>query len=207
MKTFPSSHRHKTLPTQLVPDDVFGFIKGFLFFFFVLSVTLGYTLQLVLLLDSVAVTASLGGVNELFGQTFGDALDVTEGRLAGADGQQSDGLVDAAEWRYVYGLPPHGTGAADTSAVLAGTAVDDGVYGNLDGVLVGHDVDLCVSISMFVVYRFSSNAYAKRRTISKECATMRTAINFFPLFRPFIIKELVSRSMIGHCALRNRLTA
>ena len=41
------------------------------------------------------------------------------------------------------------------------------------------------------------------RTISKECETMRTAMSFFPLFRPFIIREFVSLSMIGHCALRN----
>lgn len=36
---------------------------------------------------------------------------------------------------------------------------------------------------------------------------MRTAINFLPLLRPFIIKELVNRSTIGHCALRKRLAA
>ena len=45
------------------------------------------------------------------------------------------------------------------------------------------------------------------RTISKAWATMRTAISFLPLLRPFIINELVRRSMIGHCALRNRLAA
>ena len=45
------------------------------------------------------------------------------------------------------------------------------------------------------------------RTISKACATIRTAMSFFPLLRPFIISELVRRSMMGHCALRNRLAA
>ncbi len=47
----------------------------------------------------------------------------------------------------------------------------------------------------------------RQRTISNECATIRTAMSFFPLLRPFIMSELVRRSMIGHCALRNRLIA
>ena len=44
-------------------------------------------------------------------------------------------------------------------------------------------------------------------TISKAWATIRTAISFLPLFRPFIIRALVRRSMMGHWALRKRLTA
>lgn len=36
---------------------------------------------------------------------------------------------------------------------------------------------------------------------------MRTAISFLPLLRPFIISELVRRSMMGHWALRKRFTA
>lgn len=36
---------------------------------------------------------------------------------------------------------------------------------------------------------------------------MRIAMSFLPLLRPFIINELVNRSMIGHCAFRNRLDA
>ena len=42
-------------------------------------------------------------------------------------------------------------------------------------------------------------------TISKECATIRMAISFLPLFRPFIMSELVSRSMIGHCVFSESL--
>lgn len=45
-----------------------------------------------------------------------------------------------------------------------------------------------------------------KRTISNAWATMRTAMSFLPLFRPFIMRELVRRSTIGHCALRKRLT-
>jgi len=43
-----------------------------------LSVGLGYTLQLVLLLDSVGVAASLGSVDQLLSKAFGNALDVAE---------------------------------------------------------------------------------------------------------------------------------
>lgn len=107
-----------------------------------LPVGLGDTLELVLLLDGVRVAGALGGVDELLGQALGDGLDVAEGGLAGAGGQQGDGLVDAAEGRHVDGLAPDGAGGADTGGVLAGSAVDDGVDGDLDGVLVGHEVDL-----------------------------------------------------------------
>ncbi len=46
-----------------------------------------------------------------------------------------------------------------------------------------------------------------QRTISKEWATMRTAISFLPLLRPFIIREFVRRSIMGHWAFRKRFTA
>ena len=36
---------------------------------------------------------------------------------------------------------------------------------------------------------------------------MRTAKSFLPLLRPFIMSELVRRSMMGHCAVRKRLAA
>ena len=107
-----------------------------------LPIALGDTLQLVLLLDGVRVRAPLGGVDQLLGQALGHGLDVPEGGLAGADGQQRNGLVDTAQRRHVDGLATYGTGAANAGRVLAGAAVDDGVDGNLDGVLVGHDVDL-----------------------------------------------------------------
>jgi len=107
-----------------------------------LPIALGHTLQLVLLLDGVRVAASLGSVDQLFGQALGDALDVSERGFAGADGEQGDGLVDAAEWGHVDSLSSDGAGAADSGAVFTRTAVDNGVDGDLDGVLIGHDVDL-----------------------------------------------------------------
>jgi hypothetical protein len=110
-----------------------------------LSVGLGYTLQLILLLDGVGVAASLGSVDELLSKALGNGLDVAESGLTGTDGEESDGLVDTAERGDIDGLATDGTGGTDTGGVFAGTAVDDGIDGDLDGVLVGHDVDLLSS--------------------------------------------------------------
>ena len=51
-------------------------------------------------------------------------------------------MVDAAEGGHVDGLAAHGAGGADARGVFARAAVDDGVDGDLNGVLVRHDVDL-----------------------------------------------------------------
>jgi hypothetical protein len=107
-----------------------------------LSVGLGDTLQLVLLLDSIRVAASLSSVDKLLSKALSNALDVAERGLTGTDGEESDGLVDAAERGHIDGLATDGTGGTDTGGVFTGTAVDDGIDGDLDGVLVGHDVDL-----------------------------------------------------------------
>ena len=63
----------------------------------VLSVRLGDTFEFVLLLDSVAVGAALGGVDQLIGQALGDGLDVTERGFTSTGAQQPDGLVDPAK--------------------------------------------------------------------------------------------------------------
>lgn len=118
-----------------------------------LSVGLGNTLELVLLLDGVRVGGTLGGVDELLSKALGNGLDVAESGLTGTDGQEGDGLVDTAEGRDIDGLATDGTGGTDTGAVFAGTAVDDGVDGDLDGVLVGHDVDLRVRLAAVALSR------------------------------------------------------
>jgi len=112
-----------------------------------LSVGLGHTLELILLLDGVRVAASLGSVDQLFSEALGNALDVAERGLTGTDGEEGDTLVDAAEGRNIDGLATDGTGGSDTGGVFTGTAVDNGIDGDLDGVLVGHDVDLRISVS------------------------------------------------------------
>lgn len=107
-----------------------------------LPIALGHALQLVLLLDRVRVAASLCGVDQLFGQTFGNALDVSEGCFAGSDGEKGNGLVDTAQGRDIDGLSSHGTGASNSGAVFTRSAVDNRIHRDLDRVLVCHDVDL-----------------------------------------------------------------
>lgn len=57
------------------------------------------------------------------------------------DGDESDSLVDATKRRNINGLTTDGTLGTDTGRVFTGTSVDDGVNENLDGVLVGEEVD------------------------------------------------------------------
>jgi len=112
---------------------------------FPLPIALGNTFQFVLLLDGIRVAASLGSVDQLFSQALSNALDVAERGLAGTNGEESNSLVDAAQRRHIDGLATDGTGRTNTGAVFTGTAVDDGINSNLDGVLVGHDVDLKIN--------------------------------------------------------------
>merc|ERR1740123_2649743 len=104
------------------------------------AVGLGDALDLVLLLDGVAVGGLLGGVHDLVRQTLGDGLDVAEGAVPGAGGDEVDGLVHAAQRRHVHGLAPHDAGGADARGVLPGAAVLHRIDVDLDGVLVraGH---------------------------------------------------------------------
>lgn len=44
-------------------------------------------------------------------------------------------LVDSAEGRHIYSLPPDGTSTTDTGGVLTGSTVDDGIHQDLKGVL------------------------------------------------------------------------
>jgi hypothetical protein len=116
-----------------------------------LPIALGHTLQLVLLLDGIRVTASLCSVDQLFSETLSNALNVPEGGFTRTDGEEGNGLVDSAERRDIDGLSSHGTGGANTGAVFAGPAVDDGVDRDLDRVLIGHDVHLHLSVSDVVL--------------------------------------------------------
>jgi hypothetical protein len=107
-----------------------------------LPIALGDALQLVLLLDGVRVAASLCSVDQLFSQALSNRLDVSESGFTGTDCEESDGLVDTAERGDIDGLTTDGTSRSDTGGIFAGSAVDNGIDRNLDGVLVGHDVDL-----------------------------------------------------------------
>lgn len=81
------------------------------------------------------------GTGECGLTALGDRLDVAERRLADTDGDEGDGLVDAAERRDVDGLTADGTLRTDPGRVFARASVDDGVDEDLDRVLVGQEVD------------------------------------------------------------------
>ena len=56
-------------------------------------------------------------------------------------GDEGNSLVDSSQRRNVNGLSSHGTTRTNSSGVLSGTTVLNGVNQNLDGVLVGQQVN------------------------------------------------------------------
>ena len=50
-------------------------------------------------------------------------------------------LVDPSERRHIHGLSPDSSGTTNTSGVLAGSGVDDGVNQDLERVLASQQVD------------------------------------------------------------------
>ena len=60
-------------------------------------------------------------------------------------------MVDSAQRGDINCLSAYGTGGTNSGGVLAGSAIDDGIDGDLNGVLVGHDVNLGLLESAVVV--------------------------------------------------------
>lgn len=106
-----------------------------------LTIGLRDALDLILLLDGVAVGGASGSVDDLIGEALRDSLHVAEGRFPGPGGHQVDGLVDAAERRHVNSLSSDHSCGAHASRVFARTTVYDCVHEHLHGVLVGQDAD------------------------------------------------------------------
>lgn len=110
-------------------------------FLYTLSVRLGDSLKLVLLLDGIRVGRALSSVDELLGEALGNGLDVSEGSLSSSNGQERDSLVDSSERRHIDSLSSDSSRRTDSSRVFSGTTVDDGVDHNLQRVEVGEQVD------------------------------------------------------------------
>jgi hypothetical protein len=83
------------------------------------------------------VRRALGSVDQLVSQALRNGLDVAEGGLAGAGGQQEDGLVHTAQGGDIHSLAADHTGGADTGGILTGTAAEQGrVLGSASALLI-----------------------------------------------------------------------
>eukprot|EP01083_Nonionella_stella_P247753 858638_1 len=106
-----------------------------------LTVRLGHTLDLILLLDGVRVTGSSCGIDQLLGQALSHCLQVPEASLPGTSGQKVKGVVHPAEGEHVNSLTTDDTSTSNTGGILTGSTVDDGINNNLHRVLVSEQVD------------------------------------------------------------------
>ena len=106
-----------------------------------LSVGLCHALNLVLLLDGIAVGGLLGAVHDLISQALRDGLDVAEGTVAGTSANQVDGLVHATQRGHVHRLTSNDTCGSNARGILTRASILDCIHEDLDGVLVGEQVD------------------------------------------------------------------
>mmetsp|Transcript_147321 Transcript_147321/g.257419 ORF Transcript_147321/g.257419 Transcript_147321/m.257419 type:complete len:217 (+) Transcript_147321:262-912(+) len=106
-----------------------------------LTISLGNTLDLILLFDSVRVGRSLRSVHDLVSKTFRERLDGPESSLARTSCDQIDGLVHTTKRADINGLPTHNTGGTNTGGILTGTSLGDGINQHLDGVLVSNQLN------------------------------------------------------------------
>ena len=109
--------------------------------FISLTVTLGDTLDLILLLDGVTVGRTSSGVDEFLSKALSHGLEVTERSLTGTGSEQVQGVVDATERGHIDGLSSDNTGSTNTGGVLTRSRVDNGIHNDLHWVLVGKKVD------------------------------------------------------------------
>jgi hypothetical protein len=106
-----------------------------------LTVRLGNTFDLILLLDGIRVGRTTGSVDEFLRQALGHGLQVTEASFTSTSRDQVKSIVDASERTHVHGLATDNTRTTDTGRVFTGTRVDNGIDHHLNGVLVREEVD------------------------------------------------------------------
>uniref|UniRef100_A0A6G5A3W5 Putative secreted protein n=1 Tax=Rhipicephalus microplus TaxID=6941 RepID=A0A6G5A3W5_RHIMP len=108
-----------------------------------LASTVGFcnTLELVLLLDRVAVGRTLGCIYQLISQALCNGFDVAEGTLTGTCAEQPDGLVHPAQWRHINGLTTHCASTPNACGVFTRSTVDNGIHYDLQWVLSSKKVN------------------------------------------------------------------
>ena len=108
---------------------------------FNLTVGLSNPLELVLLLNSVAVSGVAAGVDEFISKALGDGAGAPEGSLPAALGEEAEGLVDSPHWGNIASLTTDGTANTNTGGIFASAAVLDSLDEDNDWVLTGGKVD------------------------------------------------------------------
>ena len=106
-----------------------------------LSVGLGDSLNLVLLLDGERVGGFLGAVHDLISQALSTRLDVSEGTVSSTLSDQRKGLINSSEWGDIDSLSSDNTTRSDTGGVFSGTSVLDGINEDLDRILIGQKMN------------------------------------------------------------------
>ena len=64
-----------------------------------------------------------------------------ESGFTGTGGEEGDGLVDSPQWGDIDSLSSNSSLGTDSGRVLTGSSVDDSVDEDLNGVLLGNEVD------------------------------------------------------------------
>ena len=105
------------------------------------SVTNSDSLNLILLLESIWVSWSLWGIDELISKAFRHRFDVSERGFSGSSSQKYDSLVDSSEWRNINSLSLDSTSRSDSGRVFSGSAVSDGIDDDFDWVLASEEMD------------------------------------------------------------------
>ncbi len=106
-----------------------------------LSVGLGDSLNLILLLDGERVGGFLGAVHDFVGQALSTRLDVSEGAVSSTLSDQRESLIDSSKRRDIDSLSSDNTTRSDTGGIFASTSVLDGVNKDLYRVLIGQKMN------------------------------------------------------------------
>ena len=108
---------------------------------FNLTVRLSNPLELVLLLNSVAVGGVVAGADEFVSKALGDGPGAPEGGLPATLGKEAEGLVDSPHWGDIASLTTDSTTNTDTGGIFASTAVLDSLDEDDDWVETSGEVD------------------------------------------------------------------